>query len=103
MPYLARKLNRLLTDHIRRTIPKLKDQIAVQITDAEDELYDLGRSPTESPQAKSYFVSQVLGNIGRSFTESLEGGHLSPSANPGELIGGARLRYIFRFGLVWFG
>lgn len=53
--YLARKCNRLLTQHIRRVLPQLKTAISSQIRTLEAELVRIGDSapPEDSTQVRT--------------------------------------------------
>jgi dynamin 1-like protein len=112
---LSKALNIMLMHHIRECLPDLKGRIAHMMTDVQQELDALG-SPTHNASRStrgaallgllSKFATnfaavlegrggQDLGSINSSSINNKTNNHATSFAGPSELIGGARIGYIF--------
>ncbi|CAN6450855.1 unnamed protein product [Victoria cruziana] len=90
---LAKKLNQILVQHIRRVLPGFKARINVQMVALAKELASLGEI-TESKAGQSALVLNILTKYSEAFSSMVEGKHEELSTT--ELSGGARIHYIFQ-------
>jgi replication fork clamp-binding protein CrfC len=91
---LGERCSRLLTDHIRKTLPKLRAQISELIKQRRAELEAYGEpTVTDSPAAKGWQVLQLLNKFSQDFRAAIDG--VPADIETKELNGGARIRYIF--------
>lgn len=92
---LADRCSRLLTDHIKKTLPKLKSQISELIKRRRAELEAYGEPIVlDNAAAKGWQMLQILNNFSQDFRAAIEGSN-SGDFDTKELNGGARIRYIF--------
>lgn len=94
--YLAVKCNRLLTSHIRRTLPDLKATIQAKIKAVKAELEMYGEPIPKDPAAAGPHLLNLLGKFAHEFKSVMEGGSSSNALEfqTTDLNGGARIRYI---------
>jgi replication fork clamp-binding protein CrfC len=91
-PFLAKTLNRLLIQHIRNTLPDLKQRINKMLLDAQQELASFGDPLyANSPGA---LLLQILTKFSTEYRDCIDG-KLTEKLNANELYGGARINYIF--------
>ena len=90
---LAVKCNRLLTSHIRRTLPDLKAALQVKIRAVKSELEIYGEPVPRDPAAAGPYLLGLLGKFSQEFKSVIEGGG-SQEIQTKDLNGGARVRYI---------
>ncbi|KAI5893730.1 Dynamin central region-domain-containing protein [Schizophyllum commune] len=90
-PYLARKLNTLLMQHIRATLPDIKMRISQQLQKFNAELASLG-GPTADGNAGNIVLS-VITEFTSEFRNAIDGITTDLSLN--ELNGGARISFVF--------
>lgn len=57
-PYLQKTLNEQLTDHIRNTLPSLKDKLQKQIIALDKDLGDLKHFSPDDPSVKAKAMLQ---------------------------------------------
>ena len=104
--YLAKALNTMLMHHIRDCLPDLKARITNMMTDVHKQLDDLGTSlPGRSARGAlllsllskfaSNFARVLEGRVGQDLGSSSRLTDKSHSAAGVELMGGARISYIF--------
>jgi dynamin 1-like protein len=90
---LALKCNRLLTSHIRKTLPELKAALQVKIRAVKNELEVYGEPVPKDPAAAGPHLLGLLGKFSQEFKSVMEGGG-SQEIQTKDLNGGARVRYI---------
>ncbi|OUM50985.1 hypothetical protein BVG19_g66 [[Candida] boidinii] len=89
-PYLAKKLNVILLNHIRATLPDIKMRIETALKKYQTELQSLGPELVSSP---SSVVLSVITDFCNDYTGILEGQTKELSSL--ELSGGARISFVF--------
>jgi replication fork clamp-binding protein CrfC len=94
--HLALKCNRLLTSHIRRTLPDLKASIQAKIKSVKAELEMYGEPIPKDPAAAGPHLLNLIGKFALEFKSVMEGGGGSnlDSFSTKDLNGGARVRFI---------
>ncbi|KAF3795853.1 Dynamin-related protein 3A [Nymphaea thermarum] len=90
---LAKKLNQVLVQHIRKVLPGLKARINIQMVAVAKELASYGEI-TESKAGQGALVLNILTKYSEAFSSMVEGKHEELSTT--ELLGGARIHYIFQ-------
>jgi len=93
--FLAKTLNNVLLNHIRGTLPDLKQRVTKMLADARVAYAQLQNPLMEadSPSARGAALLQMLTRFSTEFNESLNG---SLKDMPGKtLFGGAKLRHVF--------
>lgn len=90
-PYLARKLNTLLMQHIRATLPDIKMRISQQLQKFNTELASLG-GPTADGNSGNIVLS-VITEFTSEFRNAIDGVTTDLSLN--ELNGGARISFVY--------
>lgn len=90
--YLADKCNRLLTDHIKKTIPILKKDISSKIKVRKNELKSYGEPVQKDTSARETQLIHLLNRFYTEFRRSVEGSNVDIDSKV--LSGGARIRYI---------
>lgn len=108
--HLARKLNQILTHHIRLHLPAMKSTIDTLLTEVERDLRRLGTPLDPKTSAAGGLLLQVFTRYARIVDDLLDG-RAGPALNkynesndhevdamPAacELVGGARLHYVFQ-------
>ncbi|XP_072397963.1 dynamin-like isoform X2 [Diabrotica undecimpunctata] len=93
-PYLQKVLNEQLTNHIRNTLPSLRDNLQKQVIILEKELGDFKNFSPDDPSVKSKAMLQMIQQFALSFEKVLEGSR-SDDVNTTELSGGARINCVF--------
>lgn len=89
-PYLAKRLNDILLNHIKMTLPDIKTRIDNRLMKARSDLAALGPAELGSP---SSVVLSVVTEFCENYRQTLEGHNKDVSAQ--ELSGGARVAYVF--------
>ena len=92
--YLALKCNRLLTSHIRKTLPDLKASIQSKIRAVKFELEAYGEPVPKDPAAAGPYLLGMLAKFSQEFKAVLDGGGSGTEIQTKDLNGGARVRYI---------
>ncbi|CAD5226872.1 unnamed protein product [Bursaphelenchus xylophilus] len=87
--YLSKTLNRLLIHHIRECLPQLKVRVNTLMGQCRSLLNSYGQ-PVED---KSRTLLQLITHFANAYTSTIEG--TSKNIETSELIGGARISYIF--------
>jgi dynamin 1-like protein len=100
--FLGHRCNELLTDHIRKTLPGLRNQVRDLIAAKKAELATLGEDTqaylANTPAAKGWLLLQIINRFAQEFKAAIEG--LPNEIETKELNGGARIRYIFHESFV---
>lgn len=91
---LALKCNRLLTNHIRRTLPELKATIQTKIRATKNELEMYGEPIPRDPAAAGPYLLNLISKFALEYKSTIEGGNSSLEIQTKDLNGGARIRYI---------
>ncbi|KIY48336.1 hypothetical protein FISHEDRAFT_65839 [Fistulina hepatica ATCC 64428] len=90
-PFLARKLNQLLMQHIRATLPDIKMRISQQLHKYNAELQSLGGLQADGNSGN--VVLSVITEFTTEFRNHIDGNTNDLSLN--ELSGGARISFVF--------
>lgn len=93
IPQLAKKLNEILEQHIRETLPALKSQLNSYFQAIEEEMRTYGDA-MESKEKKGAIILDMLRSYNEAFCSLIDGKNCEMSTE--ELTGGARIRYIFQ-------
>ncbi|KAM0967980.1 hypothetical protein ACFX13_016717 [Malus domestica] len=93
MPQLARKLNQILEQHIRRVLPDLKARLNSQMVSVLKELQAYGL-PLESKMDQGMILLNILTKYCEAYAAMVEG--KSQEMSTKELSGGARIHYILQ-------
>lgn len=88
--YLAKRLNGILHNHIKNTLPDIKNRIDQNLKKYQTELTQLGPGDVSSP---SSVVLQTVTEFCNEYKSILEG--QGRDVNSQELSGGARISYVF--------
>jgi len=90
--FLTRSLNTILMNHIRKTLPDLKQRISKMTHDCQNEMATYGDGFFDS-QSKSAMLLNIINNFTRDYASAIDGKLEEVSTN--ELYGGARINIIF--------
>ncbi|XP_076897259.1 dynamin-related protein 3B-like [Bidens hawaiensis] len=93
VPQLAKKLNQILVQHIKRVLPGLKSRISAQLVAVAKEHASYGEI-TESKAGMGALLLNILSKYSEAFCSMIEGKNEEMST--AELSGGARIHYIFQ-------
>ncbi|XP_023225471.1 dynamin-like isoform X2 [Centruroides sculpturatus] len=93
-PYLQRVLNQQLTNHIRDTLPSLRDKLQKQLISMEKDVDEYKNYHPDDPSRKTKAMLQMIQQLQTDFERSIEGSG-SASINTSELSGGARINRVF--------
>ncbi|ETO36135.1 hypothetical protein RFI_00927 [Reticulomyxa filosa] len=124
IPYLAKRLNQILINHIKASLPLLKDEINKSIADMQNELASYGEPFSAKEKNKGALLLQLISKFSDNFNSAIDGsgvmmlsrhnnnnfssssssgfsndlsvGSKHSSNATGDLFGGARILYIFR-------
>lgn len=95
--FLAQRCNALLTEHIRRSLPQLKDTIYQRTKELKAAMQAYGEAPFtagESAASQGWRLLQILNKFAAEFSDAIDG--QSRAVITSELTGGARIRYLFQ-------
>ncbi|KAJ6219368.1 hypothetical protein RDWZM_005180 [Blomia tropicalis] len=92
--YLQRVLNQQLTNHIRDTLPALRDKLQKQLLQLEKEVEEYKNFRPDDPTRKTKAMLQMIQQLQTDFERSIEGSG-SAAINTSELSGGARINRLF--------
>ncbi|XP_064457373.1 dynamin-like isoform X5 [Ornithodoros turicata] len=93
-PYLQRVLNQQLTNHIRDTLPGLRDKLQKQMLSMEKEVEEFKNFRPDDPSRKTKAMLQMIQQLQTDFERNIEGSG-SAAINTSELSGGARINRLF--------
>ncbi|KAL5705321.1 dynamin GTPase [Ranunculus cassubicifolius] len=93
VPQLAKKLNQILVQHIRKVLPGLKSRISAELVAVAKEHASYGEI-TESKAGQGALLLNILSKYSEAFSSMVEGKNEELSTT--ELSGGARIHYIFQ-------
>ncbi|XP_072130364.1 dynamin-2-like isoform X2 [Mobula birostris] len=92
-PYLQRILNEQLTNHIRETLPVLREKLQRQLTNLEKEVEEFKNSQCDDPALRTKALLLMLKQFSVDFDKKIEGS--GNHVDTAELSGGARINKIF--------
>jgi len=93
-PYLQRVLNQQLTNHIRDTLPSLREKLRKQQFTLEKEVEEFKHFRPDDPSMKTKAMLQMIQQLQNEFERAIEGSGNS-DINTAELSGGARINRLF--------
>lgn len=93
-PYLQRVLNQQLTNHIRDTLPALREKLRKQQFALEKEVEEFKHFRPDDPSMKTKAMMQMIQQLQNDFERAIEGSGNS-DINTAELSGGARINRLF--------
>lgn len=92
-PYLQKTLNQQLTNHIRDTLPQLRNKLQGQLLAMEKDVAEFKNIKADDPARKTKAMLQMVQQFGVDFEKRIEGS--GDEINTIELSGGARINRIF--------
>ncbi|XP_065089143.1 dynamin isoform X3 [Ochlerotatus camptorhynchus] len=93
-PYLQKVLNQQLTNHIRDTLPGLRDRLQKQYLTLEKDVEQFKHFRPDDPSIKTKAMLQMIQQLQSDFERTIEGSG-SALVNTNELSGGAKINRIF--------
>jgi len=93
-PYLQKQLNQQLTNHIRDTLPSLRDKLQRQMLSLEKEVEQYKYFRPDDPSIKTKAMLQMIQHLQQDFERAIEGSG-SAAVNTLELSGGAKINRLF--------
>lgn len=93
-PYLQRVLNQQLTNHIRDTLPGLRDKLQKQLLTLEKDVEQYKNFRPDDPAIKTKAMLQMIQQLQSDFERTIEGSG-SAQINTMELSGGAKINRLF--------
>lgn len=93
-PYLQRILNQQLTNHIRDTLPGLRDKLQKQLLTLEKDVEQFRHFRPDDPSIKTKAMLQMVQQLTTDFERTIEGSG-SAQINTNELSGGAKINRLF--------
>ncbi|XP_058862955.1 dynamin-2 isoform X3 [Acipenser ruthenus] len=92
-PHLQKTLNQQLTNHIRETLPALRNKLQSQLLSLEKEVEEYKNYRPDDPTRKTKALLQMVQQFAVDFEKRIEGS--GDQVNTMELSGGARINRIF--------
>ncbi|CAH8833103.1 unnamed protein product [Trichobilharzia szidati] len=92
-PYLQRILNQQLTNHIRETLPNLRNRLQAQLISLEKEVSDFRNYRPDDPAYKTKALLQMVQSFEAEFSQNIDG-HVS-EVDTQTLSGGAEINRVF--------
>ncbi|XP_071820427.1 dynamin-1-like isoform X2 [Apostichopus japonicus] len=92
-PFLQKTLNQQLTNHIRDTMPELRNKLQSQLLNLEEEVKDFKDFSYDDPARRTKAMLQLVQQFGVDFEKKIEGS--GDQINTSELSGGAKINRIF--------
>ncbi|XP_041440725.1 dynamin 2 L homeolog isoform X4 [Xenopus laevis] len=92
-PHLQKSLNQQLTNHIRDTLPALRNKLQSQLLSLEKEVEEYKNFRPDDPTRKTKALLQMVQQFGVDFEKRIEGS--GDQVDTLELSGGARINRIF--------
>merc|ERR550519_1726782 len=93
-PHLQKQLNQQLTNHIRETLPGLRDRLQKQMLSLEKEVEQYKYFRPDDPSIKTKAMLQSIQQLQQDFERCIEGSG-SAAVNTLELSGGAKINRLF--------
>jgi len=94
--YLGEKLNTILVNHIKRTLPSIKQEIYKQIEKLKTELQTYGSPLISSGSGPQGVLLDLISKYAGTFCNAINGIASDREAYTTELFGGARILHTFR-------
>ncbi|AES90601.2 dynamin 3A-like protein [Medicago truncatula] len=95
VPQLAKKLNKILAQHIKAVLPGLKARISASLVNLAKEHASYGEiTESKACAGQGALILNILSKYSDAFTSIVEGKNEAMSTS--ELSGGARINYIFQ-------
>jgi dynamin GTPase len=92
--YLQKSLNQQLTNHIKDTLPALRNKLQSQLLNMEKEVSGYKSYNADDPGQKTKALLTILQDISKDFEKAISGAD-SSEVNTKELSGGAKINRIF--------
>jgi len=92
-PYLQRTLNQQLTNHIRNTLPALRNKLQSQLLGMEKDIEEYKNFRPDDPTRKTKAMMMMITTFGQDLEKSIQGSGSEISTK--ELSGGAKINRIF--------
>ncbi|XP_022085097.1 dynamin-1-like isoform X2 [Acanthaster planci] len=92
-PFLQKVLNQQLTNHIKDTLPALRNRLQQQLLSLEKDVADFKNVNYDDPTRKTKHMLQMVQQFGADFEKRIEGS--GDEINTMELSGGAKINRIF--------
>ncbi|XP_025112002.1 dynamin-1-like isoform X4 [Pomacea canaliculata] len=92
-PYLQKVLNQQLTNHIRDTLPALRNRLQSQLLSMEKEVEEYKNFRPDDPARKTKAMMQMIQQFGVDFDRDIEG--FGAQVSTEDLSGGAKINRIF--------
>ncbi|VDN07603.1 unnamed protein product [Thelazia callipaeda] len=93
-PYLQRTLNQQLTNHIKDTLPALRDSLQKKLFALEKDVTEFKNFQPNDPSRKTKALMQMVQTFTTDIDRSIEGSS-AKAVSTNELSGGARINRIF--------
>jgi len=93
-PFLQKQLNQQLTNHIRETLPALRDKLQRQMLGLEKEVAQYKHFQPNDPSIKTKAMLQSVQHLQVDFERAIEGSG-AEGVNTMELSGGAKINRLF--------
>merc|ERR1719429_1550 len=93
-PFLQKQLNTQLTNHIRDSLPSLRDRLQRQMLGLEKEVEQYKYFQPNDPSIKTKAMLQMVQQLQQDFERAIEGSGTS-AVNTMELSGGAKINRLF--------
>lgn len=93
-PYLQKTLNQQLTNHIRDTLPALRDSLQKKMFALEKDVAEYKNFQPNDPSRKTKALMQMVQQFSTDIERSIEGSS-GKSVSTNELSGGARINRLF--------
>ncbi|KAI6229703.1 Dynamin GTPase [Aphelenchoides fujianensis] len=94
-PYLQKTLNQQLTNHIKDTLPSLRDTLQKKLYSMEKEVAEYKNLDINDPGRKTKALMQMIQQFTTDMEKSISGQSSTTAVNTNELSGGARINRIF--------
>ncbi|XP_065197037.1 dynamin-1-like [Sycon ciliatum] len=91
--YLQKTLNQQLTNHIRETLPALRQKLMGQMTALEKDVKDYGNISPDDPAMQTKMMISMLNTFSNNFESDIEGSGEGIATH--ELTGGAKISLLF--------
>ncbi|XP_041370302.1 dynamin-1-like isoform X1 [Gigantopelta aegis] len=92
-PYLQKVLNQQLTNHIRESLPALRNRLQTQLLSMEKEVEEYKNFRPDDPARKTKAMMQLIQQFGTNFDRDIEGS--GNQVNTEDLSGGAKINRVF--------
>ncbi|KAI1287638.1 Dynamin-2 [Halotydeus destructor] len=93
-PHLQKVLNQQLTNHIRDSLPSLRDKLQKRLSEMEKEVEEFRGMSADDPTRKAKALMQMIQQLQADFEKSVLGRD-SDDINTKELSGGAKINRLF--------